>query len=74
MVQLGAVCSRTIDGTAAEFGTTGYTKDNTFLLYDRVTDSMWWPMSDRAFEAVSGKKKRLREYRSQPWKRSTWLV
>ena len=57
MVQLGAVCSRMIDGKTAEFGTTGYTKDNTFVLYDRVTDSIWWPMSDRSFDAVAGKKK-----------------
>ena len=53
-MQLGAVCDRTIDGEVYSFGTSGYTMNNVFVLYDRNTDSVWYPLSDDTFDAVSG--------------------
>jgi len=50
------VCTREIDGRTVEFGTTGYTKDNTFVLYDRDTQSVWYPLGDNTFDAVSGER------------------
>jgi len=51
------VCTRELDGEAVEFGTTGYTMDNVFVLYDRASDSVWYPTSDERLEAVSGERK-----------------
>lgn len=45
---------REIDGTVTTFGTTGYTLDNVFLLYDRLSQSVWYPLGDGAFDAVGG--------------------
>lgn len=40
-----------------EFGTTGYTRDRVFVLYDRNSDSVWHPLSDGSLDAISGAKK-----------------
>lgn len=48
------VYGRQIDGTVTTFGTTGYTFNNTFVLYDRLTESVWYPMTDSGFEAIGG--------------------
>jgi len=53
-VQLSVVYGREIDGKATSFGTTGYTYNNTFLLYDRSTDSVWYPQESKQMNAVSG--------------------
>ena len=49
--------SREIDGQKAEFGTSGYTMNNVFVLYDRLTDSVWYPLGDGTMDAVSGQRK-----------------
>ena len=36
------------------FGTTGYTHHDIFLLYDRVTRSVWYPLGHGAFDAIGG--------------------
>jgi hypothetical protein len=54
LVQLGAVCTPIIDGERVEFGTTGYTMGNVFVLYDRASDSVWYPLNDNSCDAVSG--------------------
>ncbi len=51
------MCSREINGTTIEFGTTGYTMNNTFVLYDRDTDSIWYPLTDEGMDAVAGSRK-----------------
>lgn len=51
------MCSREIDGTEVTFGTTGYTKDRVFVLYDRDTDSIWYPLGEETFDAVAGPRK-----------------
>ena len=53
-MQLGAVCTPIIDGERVEFGTTGYTMGNVFVLYDRTSDSVWYPLNENSFDAVSG--------------------
>ena len=45
-----------MDGAAVEFGTSGYTKDHIFVLYDRATESIWYPMTDNTLDAVAGSK------------------
>ncbi len=45
---------REIDGVATTFGTTGYTYASVFVLYDRLTGSVWYPVNDGAFDAIGG--------------------
>jgi hypothetical protein len=37
-----------------EFGTSGYVYRNTFVLYDRRTESLWYPLDDEKWTAISG--------------------
>jgi len=53
-VQLSVVYGREINGEVTTFGTTGYTYKNTFLLYDRKTESMWYPYQSDEMNALSG--------------------
>lgn len=46
-----------MDGEAVEFGTSGYTMDQVFVLYDRRTESVWYPLSAETLDAVSGTKR-----------------
>ncbi len=48
------MCTRNLDGKQVQFGTTGYTMDRIFVLYDRDTDSIWYPLGDQTFDAVAG--------------------
>ncbi len=52
---MSVVYGREIDGKLTTFGTTGYTYQNTFLLYDRKTESVWYPLNPKEMSAVSGK-------------------
>jgi uncharacterized protein DUF3179 len=36
------------------FGTSGFTYANTFVLYDRETESLWYPTGDGFITAVAG--------------------
>ncbi|MCP4249545.1 MAG: DUF3179 domain-containing protein [bacterium] len=66
-MQLSVVYGREIDGAVTTFGTTGYTYDNTFVLYDRATESIWYPMDDGGFDAISGPRRGERiEFLAQP--------
>jgi hypothetical protein len=51
------VYGREIDGTEVTFGTTGYTMNNIFVLYDRASESVWYPLSNTQLRATSGPKK-----------------
>jgi len=53
-VQLSVVYGREIDGEITTFGTTGYTYNRTFLLYDRKTESIWYPYKAGEINALSG--------------------
>ncbi len=56
-MQLPVVYGREIDGELTTFGTTGYTYKNIFVLYDRATESVWYPLKEGEFNALSGKLK-----------------
>jgi hypothetical protein len=49
------VYGREIDGDVVTFGTTGYTYDQTFVLYDRRTESMWYPFKPNQMNALCGR-------------------
>jgi hypothetical protein len=51
------VYGREVDGQATTFGTTGYTYNNVFVLYDRTTESVWYPLSEGAIDAIGGRKR-----------------
>ncbi len=48
------VHGREHDGEAFEFGVSGYVYRNTFILYDRPTKSLWYPLDDEKWTAISG--------------------
>lgn len=53
-MQLSVVYGRELDGEVTTFGTTGYTYNNTFLIYDRKTESVWYPHKPSEMNAISG--------------------
>ncbi len=53
-MSLAVVYSRELDDAPVTFGTTGYTHKQTFVLYDRESESLWYPLGDSSFTAVSG--------------------
>lgn len=46
-----------MNGKELEFGTSGYTMDSVFVLYDRDSDSIWYPSESETMEAVAGPRK-----------------
>ncbi len=79
LADLGAIYHRKIGGKTFTFALTGYTYfDNNvwdgmdgFVLWDRETESMWWPLTG---EAVSGRLKGtpMRVMDQQYWSQTTW--
>ena len=53
-MSLSVVYGREIDGVPTTFGTSGYTYDNTFVLYDRATESLWHPSDAKGLTAAAG--------------------
>lgn len=51
------VYGRVNGGAIDEFGVSGYVFKNVFLLYDRRTDSLWYPLDDTQWTAISGPRK-----------------
>jgi len=37
-----------------EFGVSGYVYKNVFLMFDRKTESLWYPFDDTKWTAISG--------------------
>ena len=54
---MSVVYGREKNGEIDEFGVSGYVHKNTFLLYDRKTESLWYPLDDHHWTAVSGPRK-----------------
>ena len=48
------VYGREKNGEIDEFAASGYVHKNVFLLYDRRTESLWYPLDDIQWTAVSG--------------------
>ena len=46
MADLAAVYSREIDGRKLTIAPSGWTYDNTFVLYDKETNTLWYPYED----------------------------
>ncbi len=57
MAQLSVVHGRDIDGKIDEFGVSGYVHKNVFLIFDRRTESLWYPLDDTQWTAISGRRK-----------------
>lgn len=53
-MSLAAVYSREHQDGAFHFGTSGYTMKRTFVLFDRESDSIWYPGPNGTLEAVAG--------------------
>ena len=54
---MSVVYGREKNGEIDEFGVSGYVHKNTFLLSDRKTESLWYPLDDHHWTAVSGPRK-----------------
>ena len=48
------VHGRVNNGAIDEFGVSGYVYKNVFVLYDRRTESLWYPLDDANWTAISG--------------------
>lgn len=57
MAKLSVVCGREKDGQVDQFGVSGYVYKNVFLVFDRRTESLWYPLDDKGWTAVSGPRK-----------------
>jgi hypothetical protein len=51
------VHGREINGKLDEFGVSGYVHKDVFLIFDRRTESLWWPLDDTSWTAISGARK-----------------
>ena len=79
LANLGAIYSREYCGNTLTFGVTGYTyfeKEiwgglDAFILWDRDTESLWWPLIDKA---ISGKMHdtKLKKYNEGNWEILRW--
>ena len=54
---MSVVYGREKDGEVDEFGVSGYVYKNKFLLFDRKTESLWYPSDDQQWTAISGPRK-----------------
>lgn len=48
---------RNKDGKIDEFGVSGYVFKDTFIIFDRKTESLWYPLDDTHWTAVAGPRK-----------------
>ncbi len=81
LADLGAIYKRTYGEKTFTFGVSGYTYFDPdvwngmdgFILWDRETESLWWPLIDKA---VSGALKdvRLMKLEEGLWEDTTWKV
>lgn len=54
---MSVVYGRENDGEVDRFGVSGYVHKNTFLMFDRKTTSLWYPLKGDTWTAVSGPRK-----------------
>lgn len=48
---------RESNGKIDEFGTSGYVYKDTFIIFDRRTRSLWYPLDNTGWTAISGPRK-----------------
>ncbi len=79
LADLGAVYDRKLDDHTLTFGVSGYTYSeaeiwsglDAFVLWDRDTESLWWPPAGRAVAGpLNGQHLKLLE--TNFWKQTTW--
>lgn len=51
------VHGRTNDGKLDDFGVSGYVYHNVFIIFDRRTESLWYPLDNKGWTAISGPRK-----------------
>lgn len=51
------VHGREIGGNVDEFGVSGYVYKDVFLIFDRRTESLWYPLDDERWTAIAGPRK-----------------
>ena len=51
------VHGREKNGEIDEFGVSGYVYKDVFLIYDRKTESLWYPLDNEKWTAISGARK-----------------
>lgn len=51
------VHGREKEGKVDEFGVSGYVYNNVFLIFDRRTESLWYPLDDTKWTAIAGPRK-----------------
>ena len=44
-------------GEIDQFGVSGYVYKNVFLIFDRRTESLWYPLDDTKWTAIAGPRK-----------------
>ena len=54
MARLSVVYGREKSGQIDRFGVSGYVHKNVFLIFDRRTESLWYPFDEAQWTAVSG--------------------
>ena len=58
------VHGRTKDGKIDEFGVSGYVYKNVFIMFDRRTESLWYPLDDTKWTAISRSEEHTSELQS----------
>lgn len=51
------VHGREKNGELDEFGVSGYVYKDVFLIYDRKTESLWYPLDNEKWTAIAGTRK-----------------
>ena len=79
LAELAAVYDRTYCSNIYTFGVSGYTYSDpniengleSFVLWDRDTESLWWPIND---QGISGNaiNRRLKRHNSNQWEEKRW--
>ena len=54
---MSVVHGRDNNGGVDQFHASGYVHKNVFLMFDRKTESLWYPLDDTKWTAVSGPRK-----------------
>ena len=54
MSHLSVVHGREQNGRIDRFGVSGYVHKNVFLIFDRRTESLWYPLDETKWTAISG--------------------
>ena len=73
-MNLAAVYSRQIDGQVLTLVPSGWTYESTFVLYDKETNTLWYPF-DKGLMGIQGKyfKRWLKEIPSEHIRWMDWI-